>query len=63
MFRCLLHHLQGDHYVICSKKFLLFAKLFCYISFEHFILGVPIVVNYLSILSIDYFEAFHGSYS
>jgi len=30
MFRCLLHHLQGDHYVTCSK-IISFLKCFTYL--------------------------------
>ena len=35
----------------------------CGISFEQFMFGVPIVLNLLCLLSIDYFEAFHSLHS
>jgi hypothetical protein len=45
-FRCWLHHLQGDHYIICSRTTRFFSVLqYCCISFEQFIFGVPVVVN------------------
>ena len=35
----------------------------CCIGFEQFAIGVPIVVNKLSLMSINYFEASHSTHS